>query len=77
MIVADILTHQALQMAFIENDDMVEQIAAAVADEPFSNTVLPRTAETGSLGLDAKDLHCIDQFLIELPGAPDLAFRFR
>lgn len=30
IVVIDVLTHQALQMAFIENDHMVEQVAAAV-----------------------------------------------
>jgi len=32
MVIADVLVHQAFQMAFIESDNVVEQIAAAVAD---------------------------------------------
>jgi hypothetical protein len=30
VVIADVIVHQALQMPFIENDHMVEQIAAAV-----------------------------------------------
>jgi len=45
---------------------MVEQISAAVADPPFRNTILPRTSEADSLGLDAEALHSVDHFLIEL-----------
>jgi hypothetical protein len=40
VIVTGVLVHQALQMLFIENDRMVEQIAAAVADPALGNTVL-------------------------------------
>jgi hypothetical protein len=47
VIVADVFVHQAFQMPFIKNDHVVEQIAAAVADPPLGNTVLPRTAEAG------------------------------
>ena len=69
VIIADVLIHQALQMALIENDHMVEQIAAAVANPTLGNAVLPRTSITCPLGLDTKHLHRIDQFLIELRAA--------
>ena len=69
VVVADVLVHQAFQMAFIQNDHMVEQIAAAVANPALGNAVLPRTSITCPLGLDAKDFHGIDQFLIELRAA--------
>ena len=39
MVVADIFGHETFQMPLIEDDDMIEQIAAAVADEAFSHTV--------------------------------------
>jgi len=68
-VVADVLVHQAFRMAFIENDHMFEQIAAAVAHSALGNTVLPQTAEAGLLGLDAKHLHRIDHFFIELRAA--------
>src|SRR5271156_111532 len=44
---------------------MVKQIPAAVANPTLGNTVLPRTLETGPLGLNAKALHGVDDFLIE------------
>ena len=69
VIVANVLVHQPLQMAFVENDYVVEQIAAAVADPAFGNAVLPGTAEAGPLGLDTKALHRVDYFFIELCAA--------
>jgi hypothetical protein len=65
MVIADILIHQAFQMAFIENDHMVEQIAAPVANPAPGNTVLPRTSEAGALGLDAEALYCVNYLSIE------------
>jgi hypothetical protein len=50
VIVADIIAHKALQMPFIENDYMVEQVAAAVADPTLGDTVLPRASEAGLAG---------------------------
>src|SRR5208337_151372 len=52
LVVIDVLIHQALQMAIIENDHMVEQIPAAVADPSFGNTILPGTLDAGSFGLN-------------------------
>jgi len=45
---------------------MVKQIAAAAADSALGDTVLPRTLEAGSLGMDAEALHCVDHFFFEL-----------
>src|ERR1035437_4223889 len=69
VVVMDVLFHVAFQMPFIENDHMVENVAAAVSYPAFRNTVLPRTAETGSLGLDAEVLHRVDHFFTELCAA--------
>jgi len=49
MVVADVLTHEAFQMALIENNDMIEQVPTAIADPAFGNTVLPRTLKAGPL----------------------------
>ena len=65
VVVTDVLVHQAFQMPFIENDHMVKQIAAAVTNSALGYTVLPRTSEAGSFGLDAECLHCLDYFMIE------------
>jgi len=61
VVVADVFRHEALEMPLVENDDMVEQIATAVADEALRNAVLPRTAEADPLRLDAECLHCASQ----------------
>jgi hypothetical protein len=50
MVIVDVLNHEPFQVAFIEDDHMVEQVPTAVADPAFGNTVLPRTSEAGSLG---------------------------
>ena len=44
---------------------MVKQIAAAVSYPALRNTVLPRTPEAGSPGLDAEVLDRVDNFFIE------------
>ena len=69
MVIADVFVHEALQMALVEYDHMVEQIPTAVADESFGNTVLPRASEAGSLRLDAEALHGVDDFSIEIGAA--------
>jgi hypothetical protein len=69
VVVTDVLIQQAFQMPFIHNDDMVKQIAAAVANPTLGNTVLPWTSETGPLWLNAKALHGVDDFLIEARAA--------
>jgi len=69
VIIPNVLIHQALPMPFIENDHMVEQIAAAVADPSFGNAVFPQTAEAGPLGLDAEGIDRADHFFIELRAA--------
>ena len=50
----------------IQNNYMVKQIASAVADPALGHAVLPRTAEAGSLRLNAEALHSVDHFLIEI-----------
>lgn len=69
VVVTDVLVHQAFQVTFIENDQMVEHISAAIADTAFRNTFLPRTLEAGPLWLDSKALHGVDHFLIEVCAA--------
>jgi len=41
VVVADVLGHQSFQMALIQDDDMIKQIAAAVSDKASCDTVLP------------------------------------
>jgi hypothetical protein len=52
-------------MALAEHDDMIEQIAAAVADKAPGNTVLPRTFERRSDRLDPNRLHGLHDVEVE------------
>lgn len=45
VLITRLLLHAPFQVAFVEDDHMVEQIAAAVADEALGHTVLPGTLE--------------------------------
>ena len=65
MVVIDVLIHKALHMPLIERDHMIEQIPAAVAYPTLGDTVLPRTVEAGSLGLDAEAFYDFDRLRIE------------
>jgi hypothetical protein len=56
VVVTDVLGHEALEMPFVERDDMIEQVSSAVANEALRNSILPRAAEAGPLGRDAEAL---------------------
>lgn len=43
-------------MAFVEYNDMIQQIAAAVPDEPLCNSILPRAAKGNSNRAHAQTL---------------------
>ena len=65
MVVADLLTHEAFQITLIENDDMIEQVPAAVTDPAFCNAVLSRASEAGSHRLDTQGFDRVDHVNIE------------
>ena len=69
VVIADVLVHQALQVAFIENDHVIEQIPAAGSNEVLRHAVLPGALEASALGLNAEALDCFNDFLIETPTA--------
>ena len=69
VVVVDVFVHEALEMVFVQNDHVIEQIPAAGTDEAFRHTVLPRALEAGALGLNAEALDCFNDFLIETPTA--------
>ena len=56
-------------MPLIKDDDMIEQIPAATANEALRHSVLPWTAEAGPLRLDAETPDCADNFVIEVGAA--------
>ena len=65
VVVPDVFIHEAFQMLLVQNNHMIEQVAAAVADPALGNTVLPRTSEAGPLGLNAEALDGLDHLRIE------------
>lgn len=66
VVVANVLVHQTFQMPLVQDDHMIEQITAAVTDPALGDTVLPRTSEAGSFGLDAESLQGVDDFFVEV-----------
>jgi hypothetical protein len=47
VVVANVVSKESLQMAFIESDDVVEPIAAAASHPALGNRVLPGTLDRG------------------------------
>ena len=60
VIIADVFVHQPFQMALIEHDYMVEQVAAATADEALGDSILPRALERSANRFHAKCFCCFD-----------------
>jgi hypothetical protein len=48
VVIANILREQPLQMAFINCDDVVQQVTTTTANPTFRNSILPRTFERSS-----------------------------
>ena len=48
VVIVEVFGHEAFQVPLIEHNDMIEQFAAATADETFRNTILPRAFEGGA-----------------------------
>ena len=69
MVVIDVLVQEALQMALIQHDHVVEQVTAAVADKALRDSVLPWAQQTRSLGLNTEALDRINHILIEVRAA--------
>lgn len=47
MVVANVVSKKSLQMALVESDDVVEQIATAASHPALSDSVLPGTSNGG------------------------------
>lgn len=65
VVVADVLGHQPLQMPYVQNDDVIQQISSAISHPAFDDAVLPRASEVGLLGSDAEALYRADNLLVE------------
>ena len=57
MIVRDILGQKPPEMALVQGDDVVEQIAPAAAHPAFRDAVLPRAPESRPRRLGAEGFH--------------------
>ncbi|HEX4155994.1 MAG TPA: hypothetical protein VHY48_10300 [Acidobacteriaceae bacterium] len=68
VIIANVLGHEAVEVPFIENDDVIEQVSATAADEAFYDAILPWAAQAGALGLDTKVFDCLRP--VEVEDAP-------
>lgn len=54
VVIANVLGHEALEMAFIEHHHMVKQISTARPDKTFGQAILPWALDAGSFGLYSK-----------------------
>src|ERR1039458_2425718 len=46
MVIANILSHQPLEVLLIQDDHVVQQVSSATPDPALRHTVLPRTAKS-------------------------------
>ena len=58
MIVRDVLGQKPPEMAFVQGDDVVKQLAPAAANPAFRNTVLPGALDGG---LEASNTHGLNR----------------
>jgi len=45
LVIANLVTHEALEMSFIEDDDMIQQGPPTTTNPAFGYSVLPRTSQ--------------------------------
>jgi len=60
VVVLHVIANQPAQMAFVQRDDMVEDLASTASDPPFRNPVLLRRLNTRPLRLQAGSLQKCD-----------------
>ena len=65
MIVANVLRHESLQMAWVERNDVIEQHSAACAYPSFGNAILPWASNRRSHWLDAEIHNSLHNLTIE------------
>lgn len=65
VVITNVLGHEPFQMAFIQHNYMVEQIAAARTHEAFCDSILPGTLERGANWLHPGSLDCLDDLAVE------------
>ena len=68
VIIADVITHEAFQMLFVEYYHMIEQFAPTASDEPLRYSILRRASETGPFRLDAEGVNDLDYVSFKIRG---------
>ncbi len=68
VIVVEVSGEDALQVGFVEDDDVVEAFAAERADEPLDVRVLPRRAWSAKHFVDAQAFDpCLEIVAVDVP----------
>ena len=57
--------HEAMQVAFVQDNHMIEKIAAAATDKSLGDAVLPRALERRAFGRNAEHLNGLHHFIAE------------
>jgi hypothetical protein len=74
VVIADVLAHEAFEMALVQDDHLVKRITAAAAKEALGDAVLPWAFKCGSLRLYAEALDRADNFLTEITSASKIRY---
>ena len=69
VVIANVIIHETFQMLLVQNNHMVEQISAAVANPALGEAVLPWAPKTGPLWLDIETPYRLNHFFVELSTA--------
>lgn len=69
VIAANVFRPQPLEMPFVENDGMIQDFPPGVANEAFSDSILPWTTKARPLRHDAEALDRLDNIGVELSAA--------
>ncbi|MGB7267572.1 MAG: hypothetical protein WBC92_18795, partial [Terracidiphilus sp.] len=71
-VIANVLGHEPLEMAFIEHNHTVEQISTARPDKTFGQAILPWALDAGSFGFYSKAPDRLNNAVIKLqPRSPE------
>src|SRR5574342_92358 len=59
MVVLEVVAEQSAEVTLVEDDDLVEALAADAADDPLGEGILPRTSRSGENLFDSHALHAV------------------
>ena len=65
VVITNVVTHETFQMPLVENDHVIQKIAAAVADKALRHAVLPGTLEGCALRFHDENLNSFEDFSAE------------